>query len=39
MSSVEVHELSVRAGRKDLISNITLSFEPGTWTTIIGPTR
>ena len=37
MSSVEVNELSVRAGAKTLISNVTLAFEPGTWTTIIGP--
>ncbi|MGB8197190.1 MAG: ABC transporter ATP-binding protein [Acidimicrobiales bacterium] len=37
MSSVEVTALSVRAGSKALISNVTLSFEPGTWTTVIGP--
>jgi iron complex transport system ATP-binding protein len=37
MSSVEVNELSVRAGSRVLISNVTLSFEPGTWSTIIGP--
>jgi len=37
MSSVEVKELSVRAGNKTLISNVTLAFEPGTWSTIIGP--
>ena len=37
MSSVEVNELSVRAGSKVLISDVTLSFEPGTWSTIIGP--
>ncbi len=37
MSSVEVNELTVRAGSKVLISNVTLRFEPGTWTTIIGP--
>ncbi|HUZ40490.1 MAG TPA: ABC transporter ATP-binding protein [Acidimicrobiales bacterium] len=37
MSSVEVRELSVRAGAKELISNVTLAFEPGTWSTVIGP--
>jgi iron complex transport system ATP-binding protein len=37
MSSVDVQGLSVRAGKKVLISNVTLAFEPGTWTTIIGP--
>ena len=37
MSSVEVDDLSVRAGRRSLISNVTLAFEPGTWTTVIGP--
>jgi iron complex transport system ATP-binding protein len=37
MSSVEVNGLSVRAGKKVLISKVTLAFEPGTWTTIIGP--
>jgi len=37
MSSVEVNELSVRAGNKTLISDVTLAFEPGTWSTIIGP--
>jgi iron complex transport system ATP-binding protein len=37
MSSVAVSELSVRAGSKVLISDVTLSFEPGTWSTIIGP--
>jgi iron complex transport system ATP-binding protein len=37
MSSVEVRELSVRAGAKTLISEVSLTFEPGTWSTIIGP--
>jgi iron complex transport system ATP-binding protein len=37
MSSVEVSELTVRAGAKVLVSNVTLSIEPGTWCTIIGP--
>jgi iron complex transport system ATP-binding protein len=37
MSTVEVAALSVRAGSKTLISNVTLTFEPGTWTTVIGP--
>jgi cobalamin transport system ATP-binding protein len=37
MSSVEVDELSVKAGAKFLISNITLTIDPGTWCTFIGP--
>jgi len=37
MSSVELRELSVRAGAKVLVSEVTLSVEPGTWCTIIGP--
>jgi iron complex transport system ATP-binding protein len=37
MSSVEVTELSVRAGAKMLVSNVTLAIESGTWCTIIGP--
>lgn len=37
MNSVEVLELSVRAGHKSLISDVTLAFEPGTWSTVIGP--
>ena len=37
MSSVEVVNLSVKAGSTTLISNVTLDIEPGTWCTIIGP--
>jgi ABC-2 type transport system ATP-binding protein len=37
MSSVEVKDLSVRAGSKVLVSKVTLSIDPGTWCTIIGP--
>jgi iron complex transport system ATP-binding protein len=37
MSSVEVNALSVRAGAKVLIDEVTLAFEAGTWSTIIGP--
>jgi len=37
MSSVELVELSVRAGAKVIVSNVSLAIEPGTWCTIIGP--
>ena len=37
MSSVEVAELSVKAGSKFLISTMTFAIEPGTWCTFIGP--
>jgi iron complex transport system ATP-binding protein len=37
MSSVDVVELSVNAGAKLLLSNVTLAIEPGTWCTIVGP--
>jgi iron complex transport system ATP-binding protein len=37
MSIINVDQLTVRAGSKVLISNVSLSIEPGTWCTIIGP--
>jgi len=37
MSTVELHELSVRAGSITLISDVTLNVEAGTWCTIVGP--
>ena len=37
MSTVELNELSVRAGSVALISDVTLNVEAGTWCTIVGP--
>jgi iron complex transport system ATP-binding protein len=37
MSSVEIHDVSVRAGSSTLVSHVTLDIEPGTWCTIVGP--
>jgi iron complex transport system ATP-binding protein len=37
MSSVEVHDLTVRAGTKVLVSDVSLDIEPATWCTVIGP--
>jgi iron complex transport system ATP-binding protein len=37
MNAVEVSALTVRAGQKELVSNVTLAVEAGTWCTIIGP--
>jgi iron complex transport system ATP-binding protein len=37
MSQVVVHELSVRIGKKELVSSISLEIAAGTWCTIIGP--
>jgi iron complex transport system ATP-binding protein len=37
MSIVEVDRLTVRAGSKVLVSNVSLSIEAGTWCTVIGP--
>ncbi len=37
MSTVELNELSVRAGSVPLISDVTLNVEAGTWCTIVGP--
>lgn len=35
--SVEVSNLSVRAGNKVLVDSIDLAIEPGTWCTVVGP--
>lgn len=37
MSTVELNELSVRAGSVALISDVTLNVEAGTWCTVVGP--
>ena len=37
MSIIEVDALTVRAGAKALISNVSLNVEAGTWSTIVGP--
>jgi iron complex transport system ATP-binding protein len=37
VNSVELHELSVHAGTKALVSNVSLAIEAGSWCTIIGP--
>ena len=37
MSTVELHDLSVRAGSTTLISDVSLNVEAGTWCTVIGP--
>ncbi len=37
MSTVEIDNLSVRAGSATLISDVSLNVEAGTWCTIIGP--
>jgi iron complex transport system ATP-binding protein len=37
MSLVELEELSVSAGAKVLVSNVSLTIEAGTWCTIVGP--
>ena len=37
MSEVVVHELSVRVGKKELVSSISLEIAAGTWCTIVGP--
>ena len=37
MNAVEIHDLTVRADSKVLVSNVTLNVEPGTWLTVIGP--
>lgn len=37
MSTVEIDNLSVRAGSTTLISEVSLNVEAGTWCTIIGP--
>ena len=37
MSTVEIDNVSVRAGSATLISDVSLNVEAGTWCTIIGP--
>ena len=37
MRAVEVTELTVKAGSKVLVSNVTLAVEAGTWCTVVGP--
>jgi iron complex transport system ATP-binding protein len=37
MNIVEIDRLTVRAGSKELVSNVSINVEPGTWCTIIGP--
>ncbi len=37
MSAVDVEGVSVRAGAKDLVANVSLRVEEGTWCTVIGP--
>jgi iron complex transport system ATP-binding protein len=37
MNAVDINELTVRAGSKELVSNVTLHVEVGTWLTVIGP--
>lgn len=37
MTAVEVSDLSVRAGRRDLVHAVSLRVEAGTWCTVIGP--
>ncbi|HVB71406.1 MAG TPA: ABC transporter ATP-binding protein [Acidimicrobiales bacterium] len=37
MNAVEVTDLTVRAGGRDLVSAVSLHVEAGTWCTVIGP--
>jgi iron complex transport system ATP-binding protein len=37
MNAVEINELTVRADARDLVSDVTLHVESGTWLTVIGP--
>jgi len=37
MNAVDVRDLTVRAGSKDLVANVTLHVEAGTWLTVVGP--
>jgi iron complex transport system ATP-binding protein len=37
VSSVEIRGLSVRAGTKSLVDDVSFAIETGTWCTIIGP--
>jgi ABC-type Mn2+/Zn2+ transport system ATPase subunit len=37
MSIINIDALTVKAGNKVLVSDVSLDVEPGTWCTIIGP--
>lgn len=37
MSAIDIKNLTVKAGAKTLVNDVTLSVEAGTWLTIIGP--
>ena len=37
MSAIDIKNLTVKAGAKTLVNDVTLSVEAGTWQTIIGP--
>jgi iron complex transport system ATP-binding protein len=37
MKAVQVRDLTVRAGAKALVSNVSIDVEPGTWCTVVGP--
>jgi iron complex transport system ATP-binding protein len=37
MSAIDIKNLTVKAGAKTLINDVTLNVEAGTWLTIIGP--
>ena len=37
MSIIDIDALTVKAGAKVLISNVSLTIDPGTWCTIVGP--
>jgi iron complex transport system ATP-binding protein len=37
MSAVDIEALTIKAGSKILVSNVTLAVEAGTWCTIVGP--
>jgi len=37
MSAVDIEALTVKAGSKILVKNVTLAVEAGTWCTVVGP--
>jgi len=37
MSLITIDSLTVKAGNKVLVADVSLVIEPGTWCTIIGP--
>lgn len=37
MNAVDVQDLTVRAGAKSLVTDVTLHVEAGTWLTVVGP--